>query len=454
MINRRNSLKMADDELEGYMQILIDSFSLEWLEKKNNHPIQILWERNDELATNELYSLAESIKSLNKIDPEWVKAQVKLAKSRDKNNSRGAIFELLALGMMNAPEHPVQPAKRNQAGYDGIITKSKGQHTRVSIKSYGCSNFQQQFEKKAKEIEKTVIKLLKKYNYQSSQIILDFPDIFPEKREWELLEKEIDRIFKEQRNATEPFTALVEPIDPNTPLAPGNSRAIFILIINPFRHNIDEFHPAFNSYTLLISAQYHKNEHLNIYSKLNDACSNLSKYAAIETNDIINSLIIHIPDTISLKQCTDWLDQYFNDFPDKPISFVVLYQVSVADDLTAKTSSINHCANIYTRKGKKIEGSYKFCIPVGSVSNNSSGLQIIAEFPNGDRKIIPIENKYTYQRGEHYIKMRPDGKGGYYGNINRLSHGVHTNVVMEFPCQKQSAVIKGKFPPSDELLIL
>ncbi|MPM30960.1 hypothetical protein SDC9_77513 [bioreactor metagenome] len=445
---------MPDDELESYMQILVDSFSLEWLEKKNNHPIQLLWERNDELSTNELYSLADSIKSLNKIDSDWVKAQVKLAKSRDKNNSRGAIFELLALSMMNAIEHPVQPAKRNQAGYDGVITKPKGQHTRVSIKSYGCSNFQQQFEKKAKEIEKTIIKLLRKYNYLPSQIILDFPDIFPEKREWELLEKDIDTIFKEQRNAAKPFTALAEPIDSNMPLAPGNSRAIFVLIINPFRHNTEVFHPAFNTYTLMISAKFHKNEHLNIYSKLNDACSNLSKYAATETAEIINSLIIHIPDTISLKQCTDWLDQYFDEFPDKPISFVILYQVSVADDITAKTSSINHCANIYTREGKKIEGNYKFCIPVGSVSHISSDMLIVAEFPDGTKETIPIESKYYYQRGEHYIKMLPDGNRGYHGNIKRIGNGVHTNVVIEFPGQKQSAVIKGKFSPSDELLIL
>lgn len=454
MIKRRNSLKMTDEELESYMQILIDSFSLEWLEKKNNHPIQLLWERNDELSTSELYSLADAIKSLRDIDPDWVKSQVKLAKSRDKNNSRGAIFELLSLSMMNTPEHPVQPAKRNQAGYDGIITKPEGQHTRVSIKSYGSSNFQQQFEKKAKEIEKTIIKLLKKYNYPPSQIILDFPDIFPEKREWELLENRIDQIFNEQRNATEPFTALAETIDPSIPLEPGNSRAIFVLIINPFRHNTEVFHPVFNTYTLMISAKFHKNEHLNIFSKLNDACSNLSKHAAIETTEIINSLIIHIPDTISLKQCTDWLNQYFDEFPDKPISFVILYQVSVADDLTTKTSSINHCVNIYTRKGKKIEGNYKFCIPVGSVSHISSDIFIVAEFPDGTKERIPIESKYYYQRGEHYMKMLSDGKGSYHGNIKRIGNGVHTNMVIEFPGQKQSAVLKGKFPPSDELFIL
>lgn len=34
MVKRGNSLKMSDEELENYMRIIIDSFSLKWLEKK------------------------------------------------------------------------------------------------------------------------------------------------------------------------------------------------------------------------------------------------------------------------------------------------------------------------------------------------------------------------------------------------------------------------------------
>ena len=52
------------------------------------------------------------------------------------------------------------------------------------------------------------------------------------------------------------------------------------------------------------------------------------------------------------------------------------------------------------------------------------------------------------------MKMLPDGKGGFYENMQKLGSGVYTSIVIEFPGQPGSAVIKGRFPPFDELLIL
>jgi hypothetical protein len=92
LIKRRNSLKITDEELDSYMQTLVTEFGREWLARSSDNPIQILWKRNDELATNELYSLAWSVKVLLKIDKKWTKEQIKQAKSPARNNRQGAIL--------------------------------------------------------------------------------------------------------------------------------------------------------------------------------------------------------------------------------------------------------------------------------------------------------------------------------------------------------------------------
>jgi hypothetical protein len=52
------------------------------------------------------------------------------------------------------------------------------------------------------------------------------------------------------------------------------------------------------------------------------------------------------------------------------------------------------------------------------------------------------------------MKMQPNGNGGFTGNIQKLGSGVFSNAVIEFPGQPGQAVLAGRFPPFDELLIL
>lgn len=454
-MKRRNSLKISDEQLDFYLKLLEESFSIKWLHENSGHPLQALWKRNDELATSELFTLAYAIHTLKKIDPLWTKKQLEMVKSNDKNNYQGAIFEFIGLNMINNPlEHPVKPAKFNQAGYDGILTRSDNTEVRVSIKNYGSSTFERSFERKAKSIEAKMLGLLKKYKYPPVQILLDFPDKYPDERDWKMLEERLDEIFKSQRTAKEPFTALVEPVDLKKELSRENTRKIFIIIISPFKFSKEQFHEKFHSYTLMILANYHHNEHQNLFSKMNGACANLLKHSATEDERTVNSLLLHLPATVSLDKCVKWLDDYFEEFPEKEISFVFLYQPAVSEILTSGQTFIQHCFKIYIKKGKKIKGSYEFCVPDGIVSDQSTSMFCIAEMPDGKKEKISLEERYIYQHGEHYMKLKPDGNGGYNGNISRLGNGVFANIVLELPGQKNTAVIHGKFAPSDDLLML
>ena len=454
-MKRRSNLPISDEELEAFMQIIEDSFSPEWLNKNSIHPIQILWNRNDELATNELFSLAFSIKELSNTDSQWTKAQIRLAKSKEKNIFSGAIFELLGLNIFHSSENHVKPARLNQAGYDGIVSKSNKQEIRLSLKNYGLSNFQLKFEKKAMAVEQLMLKLLKKYKFPPTQILLDFPDYYPEDKDWNFLIEKLDSVFKSQRNAVEPFSAYVDKKDPAKELSRENSKTLFILIAAPFKVNREKFHPNFSSYSLMITANYHQNEHLNLFSKIEDACANLTRHSAKESENILNSLFIHLPVSISMTKCIVWLSEYFTSHPEKPISTVVLYQPYVGTDLNTNQTLINHSFYFHIRDNKKIlEPPYILSVPVGQVSNEFSNLTLVAEHPGGKKETFQLEDKYLYQHGEHYLKMMPDGKGGFMGNIQKVGSGIYTNLVIEIPGQPGSAVIKGRFAPFDELLIL
>ncbi|KAA9325142.1 hypothetical protein F0P96_20815 [Hymenobacter busanensis] len=453
-MNRRNTLGITDEELAEYMQVLIDQFTLSWLTGSIGHPLQLLWRRVDELATNELFSLAYSIKRLLEIDRKWTVAQVKLVMSREKNTYQGALFEIFALSMLHSNEHPIKPAKLNQAGFDGILTGVSGKEMRVSIKNYGASKYQQSFEKRAAELEVLVVQLLKKYAYLPCQVVLDFPDVYPEDREWNMLLERLDDMFKQQRMSAEPFSALVEPIDPSKPAKDENARAVFILMIYPFKDKLSSFHLKYQSYTLVITSAYHRNEYKNLFSKLQDACSNLAKHSAVETDNVFNSLFIHLPDSVSLEKAVEWITQYFEMFPGKPISLVLLYQPSVVDDLEHDVSRISNAFKVFTREDADVGANYTLSVPVGRVSDKSSDRMLVGTFADGRKQVFPFYDRYVYQRGKHYLRMTPDGKGGFQGNITRVGSGVYASLVVEIPGQPGSAALSGRFAPSDELLIL
>ena len=88
--------------------------------------------------------------------------------------------------------------------------------------------------------------------------------------DWKILHDNLDDMFKAQRDAPEKFTAYC------------TDKPEWIVIVSPNIQTNGTFHSGYQSYTFVMSAAYHKNEHENLFSKLNDACSNLATHAASE----------------------------------------------------------------------------------------------------------------------------------------------------------------------------
>lgn len=445
---RQPILGIPEQEIDNSFKRFIDLINEEWLNKNNYHPLRALWKRSDILSSNEIFSLGTAIDELSTIDSNWLRNQAKLMKSAERNNYLGAFAEVFSIYLLNGVNHNTVPAKANQPGYDALMSLTpSGQTIRLSIKNYGQSKHEETFVKWAAKTEELIVKLLKKYKYYPVTIWIDCPSQYPSEAKWKLLHSHLDNIFKIKKNAEDPFSSLCTDVPE------------WIVIISPHIAADGQLHPKYNSYTFVLSSVYHPNENDNLLSKIQDACSNLSKHSANEDEFVKNFLFIHLSPLASVTKCKEWLDAYFIEFPDKPISSVLFHQPSVVTNVKTGSSNINHFFFPYVREERMNDWlpsdfRFNFKVPIGTVSMEPASYSLNFTHPDGKIEVITVDDRYMYQRGNHYIQMKPDGKDGFTANISQIAPGVFSNIVVEFPNQPGKAVITGKFPPNDELLIL
>src|SRR5689334_23215464 len=91
----RNTPYPADKhpEVNEKLGKVADAFDLAWLQQAGDHPLQLLWQRQDGLSTNELAWLGDSLERTSLIDGKWTKRAIKTIKEGDQNDRGGAIFE-------------------------------------------------------------------------------------------------------------------------------------------------------------------------------------------------------------------------------------------------------------------------------------------------------------------------------------------------------------------------
>lgn len=287
------------------------------------------------------------------------------------------------------------------------------------------SSHQERFEKKAEETENIIESLLKKYSYRPVSILIDSPAKYPEKDDWLLLHRHLDEIFKSKRNASDPFFALV------------TDKPEWIVNITPIDENDQrKYHPNYFSYNLIISCIYHKNEVDNLISKINDACSNLAKHSAKEDQNVCNFLMLHCPPNASSNYCKKWLLDYFTEYPEKPITGILLYQPSVASlKENFQTTIISHFVEVILREDKFVPWlpagfHFDFTIPVGVTSNTPAENKLIVQHADGRTEEILLNERYTYQHGNHYLMMLQGEDGSWHGNLARLGSGIFTHSII------------------------
>lgn len=419
--------ELKDDEWTLCLEILKNELDIEWLQKKSNNPVQILWQREDIPASQELYVLSKALKNLKDIDENCLKQQIKKIKCKDCNTCKGHCFEVIALSYFQK-NYKMLPTPRGKAGVDATI-EFDNIEMNWSFKNYGISIHQINFENGVKHIENIVKSTFSKRKIGNFDITIFFLS-YPETRDiWISLEKQIiddiskykgDRIINGDENKK--YCYRIQNLDFEN-LANTNM-----------------------SYTFSAICPHHKNEEKNFCSKLDDAVSNLLEHSSLKDNTKIlkNALLIHIPDSIDISNCITWGQNYLND-SNKDINLIAFYQTYIAQD--KEGSSIQHAWK-YLTKDLKLQQPFIIEIPVGKVTNETSPLIINA---TGDK----LENQYIYQNGEIYNNAKRMSDGALTGNLSSIAIGITTNTVFQLPNDNRSFIISPKiFSPDNKLLIL
>ncbi|GAB4053562.1 hypothetical protein GCM10028810_59420 [Spirosoma litoris] len=428
------------------MKVLYHFYNLpdKWISSPSGtHPLQKLWSRKDYMATNELYFFGLNLTKLKEQNPKWVNEQVRHIKEGMHNNRLGAFFEINALGILSTDDQLIKPAKANNPGIDGVLTLPTGKHMQLSLKNYGDSSHYQKIITNGKWIEKHLASILKEKGIVSIQIVIDAVKRYPEKEDWD--------------NLLEQLPNILDQYDPNEPKVMTISDFWLLMIFN-IHDDFQSFHQDHNSYTLLLTSVYHKNEKNNLFSKLEEACANLNKHHKNEDPNTINVVMIHIPELGSITACKQWATEYFDQYPDKPISGVLLYQPTIANNLTSGNKFINNCFQFAVRQDRfdtwnAERYNINFLVPVGRISEEPV-INKLAFIINGEKKYEDLSDRYWFQSGHHYLKQVVQPDGSIVGNIKNLASGVFAHAILE-PFPGQAAILlEGHFPPEDKLTIL
>ena len=155
LAGRRNAVKGSHVELNGKLSAIADTFNPAWLmATPAASPVQRLWQRMDELATNELFNFGDAVARWVTEEATWLSGHVKLVKGRDRGKADGAIFEILALNLFNGTTCRVRPTPASKPGFDGTLELADGSRVLVSAKNHGMSSYEKGFLAAARRFDR------------------------------------------------------------------------------------------------------------------------------------------------------------------------------------------------------------------------------------------------------------------------------------------------------------
>lgn len=428
--------EISKEDLNKMFWTMIDLLGQSWLETEGNNPIQKLYKRTDFLSTNELLSFADAIAKIQKVDPKWLNGQLKHVKSKDINNTMGAIFEIMGFSYLISDSYSVKLALEGNPGIDGTIVYNNTAKINISMKRFGTSRFEKDFNKKMTEVKKYFTSLLKKSKLLSLECLIVFTR-YPNNNDY----NELKKILKEG----------IEQVKTSGPF---HIKCFFAQITFSFIANY-RLSIEYNSYIMLAASPLHKNEFKNILNKLEDACNNLITQKKYETQEEMNGIFIHLSETVALNKCKEKMQEYLNNNCDKPISFIYLYSPCVARTEKSNSSQIIHTivpainAERYSKwlanNGVETLGFEFF---VGGFNENKPEMKLVAN----DNEICDVSEMYLYQSGKIYQNSTVCHNDEIVGDIVNIAPGIKLNAVLTIGGKK--ITIEGKFPEDDHLEII
>jgi hypothetical protein len=435
---RQNAVTTANPaELEGMLAAIARNFGLGWLTQSGNNPVQILWNRRDALATNELLNFGNAIAEFETVDANWLDRQVDVIKTSDAGNRAGAIFELLALNFFRAAGNKVIPSPGNNPGYDGIVELKDGSSLVVSLKNHGLSSNENDFIKKAAALDQKFQEWLQQQALNGVEVRIFLAE-HPFASDWRELEADLKYILENIK--TKPQAEIVTK---------GRWEIVF-KDVDPQYSPLSKHHLT-SSFFIWTTA--HQNEQVNFMESIRRGVQNLIKHTKNMSASNCPALFVRLSATASMKKCAEWADAYFKEYPNEPIGLIFLYQVAV---VTEKNSSfISHC--IVPVFGPTLRS---WAAPVNApprrLPNMTVAVGVMLSEPSKkvvmtDRGQIALDDSYTYQRADIYRHYK---MGAQPLNMNLSNPAPGVMIHAEVEIGGESGALKMIAPVQADLLLL
>ncbi|PJN48809.1 hypothetical protein PAEAM_56710 [Paenibacillus sp. GM1FR] len=428
------------DQIDTALKEIACFFEENWLQdKKGEHPLQLLWNRKDNLSTLELLTFGTALQRMKEINESWLKGQIKIIMGSDENNRRGAFFEIIGLSFFADNSSSLHPAPNSQPGFDATILSTL-RETKVSCKSYGRSLHDREFERQSKETEILILDLMKKNKLRYAEFFIASFDEYPLLEDWIDLRKQLPLIIqsfqRSNRNNRIPIPLKLDV------------RGWTIRVRQSSR--IAELALTMRSYQVMIIGQYHKNEERNLHSKLDEAQKNLNRHVTQENS--VNIIYIHLPLSISVNKCSEWIKNYFVENPTSVANMVFLYQCSESFLTTEENFALTHSVHCEINPYRiaslnKKSTPYVLNIPVGYLTNETPVIRIF-----GDSELLSLDSHYIYQKGRIYKNPVYEEDGSMVGDSKKLAPGLHEYTV--FVLNGEIVIPTMHDEHSGELLIL
>ena len=418
-----------------------------WLSKNPNHPISKLWKRQDAMSTNELVTFARAVSIMEGINKTWLSKTMKIALGKDINNAHGAMFEILALSFFKDSDLEVLPASMSKEGIDGTLKLSNGLEINLSLKYYGITQAELAFQRFMKEINDIVVDSVKHVKENSVDFSLIFSKYVDSKSDKEKVKQLVEKVMKRYKK----YPDIHESID----------------FVDVFARPIQMGYNLSNvikSHKLFATSPMRPNDYKNLNDKIDDACRNLKEFGEA---DKINGIIIHIHENANIKSYIRYLQHYLNKNANIPISFIILYQASIAfDRATQSTHNIFHtiqCAVSPRIRAdalsslKELKTPIKFSPFVGDVGFEPTELTLFGGKDGKSGKLTTLQDTYSYQKGEIYAEGKTGPNGSMKGDLKMIAPGLRVNLASRIPAGKNRtgyASFQMHIPEDDHLEIL
>ena len=197
MVNRQIPNDFNNTSFINTIKIIEELFGKKWLNKnKQNHPLKQLWQRQDFLASNELYVIGLGLnKALQHKEKKWIDNFVKEIKQhKDIRQIQAICYELFIYTLF---QNNVKLAKPNQQSFDLILIKNT-QKINISVKRLTESDRANQLYSDFIQYKQFLVENLNALNENAIQLIMMFSEY--KNYELEKSKKLIQEALKNKQN--------------------------------------------------------------------------------------------------------------------------------------------------------------------------------------------------------------------------------------------------------------